>query len=92
VKWKEVNIDDLMSECRTIQNRLKKTTLNKSETKKKPFFRVMLQGKVSKAMKYIDKNSCISGIHVINDTVVNQLTLKHQEVLMLVVRKIPLNL
>jgi hypothetical protein len=79
VKWKEGNINELVSECRTIQNRLKKTTLNKSETKKKAFCRLMLQGKVSKARKCIDKESCISGIHDINDTVVNQLKLKHPE-------------
>ncbi len=49
------------------------------EARKKAFCRLMFEGKVSKAMKFIDSESNITGVHEVSDSVVNQLKEKHPD-------------
>ncbi len=60
--WSEGDIDKLMNEGRTIQERLKASFKQKEEARSKAFCRLMLQGKVSKALNFIDSGNKVSGV------------------------------
>ena len=78
-KWSEGRIDEILSECVTIQKRLGGALKNKEVAHHKAFTRLMLLGKVSKALKYIDGNSNISGVHDLNENenILESLKCKH---------------
>ena len=76
-KWNDQDIDGLLGEAREIQRRLVKAEKNIEESNEKAFCRLMLQGKVAKALKFIDNNSDITGVHEINDNTINKLKEKH---------------
>ena len=60
--WKSGNLHAIMTENREIQNKLRRNQDKKQETKEKNFIRLMLMGKISQAMKFInneDNKACI---------------------------------
>ena len=65
-----------MSECEEIQKRLKNGR-RKEEAVAKGFTRLMMEGKVRKALKLIDSNSSITGVHQMCDEVKDTLQAKH---------------
>ena len=52
--WEKGEIDKLMSQCREIQNNLKKSKNQTADQRYKAFCRFMFEGKVAKAMRFID--------------------------------------
>ena len=66
--WKEGKLKELLSECAEIQKPLKKSK-RKAEDASKGFVRLMMEGKVRQALKLIDANSDICGVHEMNDNV-----------------------
>ena len=71
IQWSEGNLDDILSECQTIQARLKKhRSKQDGESKSKAFTRLMLQGKVSQALKFIDTNSNVTGVCRISEEMI----------------------
>ena len=74
--WKDGNLQELLAEASEIQKKLVKTK-PKKESVIKGFSRLMLLGKVSQALKLIDANSDISGVHELNDEIMQKLHDKH---------------
>lgn len=74
--WKEGKLKMLMSECREIQKRLKSSSQKKEEIIR-GFTRLMMQGKVRQALKLIDSENDISGIHTLNAEIRQTLEAKH---------------
>ena len=72
--WQEGQLKLLVSESRAIQNRLTKKKRS-SEEQEKAFVRLMLQGKISAAMRFIGSQS--SSILPITDKVLSGLKEKH---------------
>ena len=72
--WKEGKIEDLVNEAKAIQQRLEKSK-SKQEQHEKVFVRLMLQGKVSSAMKWIGHGA--TTILNPSEEVVSQLITKH---------------
>ena len=66
-KWKQGQLEALMSECREIQKRLKTEFKKRTESRKKTFYKLMFEGKISKALKFVDSESKISGVHKVTD-------------------------
>ena len=96
VKWKSGQIDELLQECRTIQKSLKVSFNKKAESNKKAFCRCMFKGEVSKALRFIDTESKITGVHTVDDSVLKMLEKKHpdgqkinEECVLEAVRKVP---
>ena len=82
--WSNGRIDELLSECHVIQSRLKNDLeKSKPESKSKAFCRLMLQGKISKALKFVNNESDVVGIHSITDenkeSIFNQLKSLHPD-------------
>jgi hypothetical protein len=77
--WKSGDLITMMKEARTIQTRLKTAERNKKEVNEKAFCRLMLLGKVSQALKFIDNASDIKGVHKLTRKVKAALTDKHPE-------------
>ena len=75
-KWKNGQFDILVSECEAIQSRLIHSE-RKSEHVEKVFVRLMLQGKVSAALRWITNNN--SNLLDIDSDVIDKLKLKHPE-------------
>ena len=74
--WKEGNICEIMREVRYIQRKI--TTLKKKRTAgdiSKTFAKLMMQGKVSVALKYLDNES--SSVMTCTDSVLKELREKH---------------
>ena len=74
--WKSGNISEIMKEVRFIQDRI--TSSKKQRTTEdisKTFARLMLQGKVSAALKYLDSES--TNVMTCTDSVLNELKEKH---------------
>ena len=76
--WKEGNIDLLMSECEEVQSRLK-LSARKQEDVKRGYTKLMMFGKVKQAMKLIDCENNIKGVHKMDDRVKKILKEKHPE-------------
>ena len=75
-KWKQGLFDVLVSECEAIQSKLLYSK-KKPEHIEKVFVRLMLQGKVSAALRWITNNN--SNLLDINSDVIQQLKQKHPE-------------
>ena len=67
----------ILSENREIQKRLCKYHDKKRESKEKAFCRLMLQGKVSQAMKFINNEDETRGVHNLTDEIKQLLEEKH---------------
>ena len=77
--WKEGKLKDIMSEAKEIQRRLSAPKRrSKEEGKLRGFTRMMMTGKVKQALRLVDADNVIAGIHVINDDIRANLQAKHQ--------------
>ena len=59
----------MMAENREIQKRLIHSQDNRKEAKQKLFYRLMLQEKVSQAMKFVDSESDTHGVHPLTEEI-----------------------
>ena len=75
--WKDQNIEALLKESREIQNRLKKQISGDRESASRAFTRLMMQGKVSQAMRFISESSNIKGVYEPDKEVLEKLREKH---------------
>ena len=75
--WKNGDLDTLLNEVRVIQSRLKTAALNKKESNEKAFCRLMLVGKIGQALKFIDNERDIKGVHKLTRKVTAVLAEKH---------------
>ena len=75
--WTEGKINSLLAEGREIQKRLTAALKKKQESKEKAFCRLMLVGKVGPAMKFINNEDAIIGVHPLNDEIKKLLEEKH---------------
>ena len=75
--WKSGDLKSLMNEVRVIQKRLRTADKVKRESSAKAFCRLMLVGKVGQALKFIDNNSGIKGVHQLTRHVKSALAEKH---------------
>ena len=76
-RWKEGDIDSLFSECQEIQKRLRRKNTSNSESDQKAFCRLMLEGKISKAMRFINHEDRVIGVHEPNEDIIDILKSKH---------------
>ena len=76
-KWSAGDLESLMNECREIQKRLLSPKKRKSESNRKAFCRLMLAGKVKKAMGYINNNTDVKGVHTVSNEIRDILQKKH---------------
>ena len=74
--WYEGKIEKLLSEGRTIQRRLLSSKRRSDTDVSKIFTKLMLQGKVNAAIKYLSENNDC-GVLTINNEVVDKLREKH---------------
>ena len=73
VLWKEGNILDILKEDKVIQDRLNKVKVKQDPDKaRKVFVKLMLQGKVSSALRWLD-SECSKGAVAIDEEVIDQL-------------------
>ena len=77
--WNDGDLDSIMAENREIQKRLKHSQDKKKESKQKLFCRLMLQGKVSQAMKFVDSENDTRGVHPLTEEIKEILQEKHPE-------------
>ena len=61
--WKYAKLEELISECEAIQKRLKRSVKTKKQSDQKAFCRLMLQGQVKKALRFVDHASDIDEKH-----------------------------
>ena len=75
--WRQGKLGDLVKECEQIQSRLRSKRKDDENKSRKVFVRLMLQGNVRSAMKWIT-SSVTNGAPVdINEETLNQLAAKH---------------
>ena len=74
--WKEGKVDDLMRENRCIQRKLQQTRKHNSEDTARIFAKLMFQGKVNAALKFLSEEND-HGIHELNNEVIETLKEKH---------------
>jgi hypothetical protein len=76
--WTNGDLDGLLKEAREIQKRLHSKVAKKDEDSQKAFCRLMLAGKISKALKFINNDQdATAGIHSLDDGVIRTLEEKH---------------
>ena len=77
-KWSKGQLNDLMDECREIQKRIvNKSQAWKAESKEKAFVRLMLEGKLRQASKFIKNDDQVKGVHKVSEAVKQALSDKH---------------
>ena len=67
-----------MSECQEIQRRLN-SSKKKTEASSRGFTRLMLEGRVRQALKLVNADSDVSGVHSLNDDIRRTLQEKHPQ-------------
>ena len=76
--WANGDLDPLMQHCRQIQKQLEKKSKEDAVNNTKAFCRLMLQGRVRKALKYInDSEPQAGGVHKLSKEVIEELKKKH---------------
>ena len=75
--WSEGKVEELLAEGREIQRRLSIKIKKRNDNKEQAFCRLMLQGKIGPAMKFINSEDETIGVHILNDTIKNILHEKH---------------
>ena len=75
--WKAGNIQELFKECELIQKRLRKSLNNDATHISKVFSRLMLEGKVSSAMRWLTSKSTNGAPVGLNEDIMTQLQAKH---------------
>jgi hypothetical protein len=76
-KWKNGNLLELLRECREIQKRLTQNNQAKQESNRKAFVRLMLVGKVGQAIKFVNNDDNVVGVHTLSVNIKNILASKH---------------
>ena len=74
--WKNGDLKHLLSECEEIQKRMHRSK-REEEAIIRGFTRLMMEGNVKKAMKLIDEDSQITGVHTMSEDVKQTLQAKH---------------
>ena len=74
--WKGGKIMDFVKEGRIIQERVRSSCQRVSKDYSKIFANLMMQGRVSSALKILTSDPCV-GAHEVNDDVINPLKQKH---------------
>lgn len=78
--WQNGKLDKLMSQCKETQNHIKIPAERKENENRKAHCRFMLQGKVSKAIRFIDHDeNSTTGVLPLTEEVLKQLKAKHPE-------------
>ena len=79
--WKEGRLHEIVSECEEIQKRLQagSSKQKKEESAMRGFSRLMMLGKVRQALKLIDADSEVTGVHEMSDEIRAVLQEKHPE-------------
>ena len=77
--WKNGQLKELMSECEEIQSRLQRQLDQRQESTLKGFTRLMLMGKVAQALKLVNEQNNIAGVHKLDENVVTILESKHPD-------------
>ena len=75
--WKNGKLEELISECETIQKRLKRSVKTKKQSDQKAFCRLMLQGQVKKTLRIVNHASDINGKHDITTDIKKKHKEKH---------------
>ena len=75
--WNLGELDSILSENREIQKKLKSSQDKRKETNDKAFCRLMLVGKISQAMKFINSEDNTKGVHSLTDQIKTLLQKKH---------------
>ena len=65
-KWKAGDIKGILDECRAIQKRIVANKKHSALSNRKAFCRLMLAGKLKQALKFINNENDINGVHTIN--------------------------
>ena len=85
-KWKDGDIESLMSEAREIQKRLaksialdKKNEIAKEKAREQTFVKNMMFGKVGPAAKFINNEDSTKGVHTLTDEIKEILLSKHPQ-------------
>ena len=76
--WKEGEIDSLLREGRSIQKRLVKTKRTEPPNKAKIFAKLVMEGQVNSALRYLSENEC-GGVLPLTVDVMGQLKDKHSK-------------
>ena len=78
--WNEGCLEEIMSEAEEIQRRMATTSKKrKEEAKGRGFSRLMMEGKVKQALRLVDADNTIDGVHVIDEEIRATLEAKHPE-------------
>ena len=77
VKWTNGDLVSLMAEAREIQKRHQRIVDQKTTNKTKLFCNLMLLGKISQATKLFNHDDSTTGVHPVNDTILEILRKKH---------------
>ena len=75
--WREGKLTEILQECEKLQSSLRQVDKVKEESCQKAFSRLMLMGKVGQAMKFINNDSDIKGVHELTRAVKGALENKH---------------
>ena len=73
--WKATRTN--LKECRAIHTRLKKSVKSKKQLDRKAFCRLMLQGQVKKALRFVDNTNDIDGKYDMTIDIIKKLKEKH---------------
>ena len=76
-KWRNGDINCLVAEGTAIQERIQKAHSKKAQSDLRNFSRLMLLGEVKKALRYVDEESSIAGVHEVTGDVLTKLEDKH---------------
>ena len=76
--WREGEIDTLLREALLIQRHLKKSRRSEPENKAKIFAKLVMDGQVSSALRYLSDNNG-GGVFPLSDDVMGQLINKHPD-------------
>ena len=75
--WKKCMIKELIDEGKAIQKSLTKSNESKRASELKAFTRLMLQGKLKEAIKFVNADDSVVGVHELTPDIIAQLEKKH---------------
>ena len=78
-KWTNGDLKGLLDEARVIQEKLKRRKKADDSSRQKGFSRLMMVGKVGQAMKLINNEDSVVGVHTLNRRIKSLLQEKHPE-------------
>ena len=68
-QWKKGDLVSLMSEARVIQKKVLKDAKVERRNRTKGFCRLMMEGKVGQALKCINNNDTVKGVHKLTNDI-----------------------